>query len=192
MSAPYLCTFAMAFVTLSCPANAGADQSDASGRYRIDPQASHIGFTIDQIAGRGLSGAFERFSGTIQIEAGQISRSAVTIDVVPASVSTGQQRVDTFLRSNAVFDAEHEKQIFFRSTSVKQLDGSSALVVGQMTARGKTGMETFTARLDSQSRGKVIFQITGKVLRSRYGMDVGTPIYSNVVDFDMKLTANRQ
>ncbi|TIQ53780.1 MAG: polyisoprenoid-binding protein, partial [Mesorhizobium sp.] len=28
-------------------------------------------------------------------------------------------------------------------------------------------------------------------LRSRYGMDVGTPIYSNVVDFDMTLTGRR-
>ena len=34
--------------------------------------------------------------------------------------------------------------------------------------------------------------ITGKVLRSRYGMDVGTPIYSNVVDFDMDFSAARR
>jgi polyisoprenoid-binding protein YceI len=33
----------------------------------------------------------------------------------------------------------------------------------------------------------VTFHVTGKVLRSPYGMDVGTPIYSNVVDFDMNL-----
>ena len=33
--------------------------------------------------------------------------------------------------------------------------------------------------------------VTGKVLRSRYGMDVGTPLYSNVVDFDMTLTGKR-
>jgi polyisoprenoid-binding protein YceI len=30
------------------------------------------------------------------------------------------------------------------------------------------------------------------VLRSPYGMDVGTPIYSNVVRFDMELKARRE
>jgi polyisoprenoid-binding protein YceI len=40
-------------------------------------------------------------------------------------------------------------------------------------------------------RGVVAFHVTGKVLRSRYGMDVGTPIYSNVVDFDMTLVGRR-
>ncbi len=28
-------------------------------------------------------------------------------------------------------------------------------------------------------------------MRSRYGMDVGTPIYSNVVQFDMMIEAQR-
>ncbi|RWB26073.1 MAG: polyisoprenoid-binding protein, partial [Mesorhizobium sp.] len=39
--------------------------------------------------------------------------------------------------------------------------------------------------------GTIRFHVTGQVLRSRYGMDVGTPIYSNVVDFDMTLTGRR-
>jgi hypothetical protein len=30
------------------------------------------------------------------------------------------------------------------------------------------------------------------VLRAPYGMDVGTPIYSNVVQFDMELKGKRQ
>ncbi|MFA6157909.1 MAG: polyisoprenoid-binding protein, partial [Mesorhizobium sp.] len=39
--------------------------------------------------------------------------------------------------------------------------------------------------------GTIKFHVTGRVLRSRYGMDVGTPIYSNIVDFDMTLTGKR-
>jgi len=192
MPARHLSAIALLCLALTCPADAAADLAAAAGQYRIDPGASRIGFTIDQVAGRGLAGAFATFSGTIRIDGQQVARSEVDIDVTPASVSTGQQRVDDFLRSNAVFDAAHEKEISFRSTSVKALDETSATVVGRLTARGKTGKETFTVQLDSQSRDRIIFRITGKVLRSRYGMDVGTPIYSNVVDFDMRLTARRQ
>ncbi|MCO5063819.1 MAG: YceI family protein [Rhizobiaceae bacterium] len=187
-----LSAIALLFVAFSHGANAAVDLADAGGRYLIDSGASHIGFTIDQIAGRGLTGAFGRFSGTIRIDTRQIARSEVDIRVVPASVATGQGRIDDFLRSSAVFDADHEKEISFHSTSVRLLDATSAAVVGQMTARGKTATETFIVHLSSQSGSRITFQITGKVLRSRYGMDVGTPIYSNIVDFDMRLSADRQ
>lgn len=188
----YLSTIVLVCAALVSPANAAVDLAAAAGEYHINPSTSKIGFAIDQIAGRGIAGDFRMFSGTIRIDGKQIAHSQVNIAVVPASVSTGQTRIDDFLRSNAVFDAAHENQISFRSTSVKELDDTAAIVTGQLTARGKTGTEVFTVRLDSQSNGKVVFHITGKVLRSRYGMDVGTPIYSNVVDFDMKLSADRQ
>ena len=68
---------------------------------------------------------------------------------------------------------------------------NTAVITGRLTARGKSFPETFTAKLDGRKRGSVAFHVTGKVLRSRYGMDVGTPIYSNVVDFDMMLTGRR-
>src|SRR5690606_717706 len=110
----------------------------------------------------------------------------------PASVSTGQQRVDAFLKSNAVFDAANEKQIVFRSSSVQRAGLDGAVVKGRLTARGKSAAETFRVTLESFSRGAATFHVTGKVFRSRYGMDVGTPIYSNVVDFDMRFVARRR
>ncbi|TIR16892.1 MAG: polyisoprenoid-binding protein, partial [Mesorhizobium sp.] len=95
------------------------------------------------------------------------------------------------LRSDAVFDAANNPEIQFRSTSVKRTGDTSALVTGRLTARGKTFSEKFTAELAGLKAGTIRFHVTGKVLRSRYGMDVGTPIYSNVVDFDMTFTGRR-
>ena len=68
---------------------------------------------------------------------------------------------------------------------------TTALVTGRLTARGKTFAEKFSAELDGLKSGTIKFHVTGKVLRSRYGMDVGTPLYSNVVDFDMTLTGRK-
>ena len=42
------------------------------------------------------------------------------------------------------------------------------------------------------SGSSISFHVTGKVFRSPYGMDAGTPIYSNVVQFDMMLKARRK
>jgi len=185
---------AILFVALctGLPAQGAASLADAAGRYAISPSGSKIRFAIGQIDGGGMQGVFGQFSGTISIDGSNIGKSRVDLTIFPASVSTGKPRVDSFLKSNAVFDTANEKQIVFRSTSVKRTGDSSAVVVGRLTARGKSSNETFNVSLENFAKGRIVFHVTGKVLRSRYGMDVGTPIYSNVVDFDMRFDARRR
>lgn len=181
-------------VALSLPVSAATAEvslGDAAGRYSIGAGGSSIRFSIAKLGGGGLSGGFGRFSGTIRIDGADIGRSSVEIIILPGSVGTGQGRIDAFLRSDAVFDSANAPEIVFRSTSVKRTGDTTAVIAGRLTARGKSSPEVFTARLDSLKSGTVAFHVTGKVLRSRYGMDVGTPIYSNVVDFDMTLVGRR-
>lgn len=178
----------LALLLAAVPAGA-AELGEAAGTYTID--GSRLGFSIGNAAGGALKGAFGTFRGKIVIDGRDISRSRVDITIVPASVSTGQQRIDNFLKSDAVFDVANEKQITFRSASVRRTGEATATVVGRLTARGKVFNETFQAQLVGLKGGRISFHVTGKVFRSRYGMDVGTPIYSNVVDFDMMLTGRR-
>ena len=182
----------LAVLTLPVTA-ASADVSlgEAAGRYTIGTGGSAIRFSIAKLGGGGLTGAFARFSGTIRIDGADVGHSTVEITIFPDSVGTGQGRIDAFLRSDAVFDSANAPRIVFRSTSVKRTGDTTATVTGRLTARGKSSPEVFTARLASLKGGAVAFHVTGKVLRSRYGMDVGTPIYSNVVDFDMTLAGRR-
>jgi polyisoprenoid-binding protein YceI len=183
--------FAAVATCLAMPVFAAVALSDAAGSYTISPAGSSIRFSVGKAGGGGLAGAFARFKGSIRIDNSNVGRSQVNITIFPESVGTGQSRVDAFLRSDAVFDAANNPEIQFRSTSVKRTGDTSALVTGRLTARGKTFPEKFTAELGGLKAGTIRFHVTGKVLRSRYGMDVGTPIYSNVVDFDMTLTGRR-
>ena len=139
-----------------------------------------------------MNGKFVQFSGSVRIDPADVGRSQVDFTIFPDSVTTGQGRIDAFLKSDAVFDTANEKEIVFRSTSVRRTGETTAEVTGRLTARGKRATEKFTVALDSANRGGLRFRVTGKVLRSRYGMDVGTPIYSNVVDFDMDFSAARR
>ena len=176
---------------LTVPAVAAVALSDAAGSYTISPSSSSIRFTIGKAGGGGFDGAFARFKGTIRIDNGDVGRSKVDLTIYPESVGTGQSRIDAFLRSDAVFDSANNPEIQFRSTNVTRTGDTTAVVTGRLTARGKTFSEKFTAELDGLKAGTIKFRVTGKVLRSRYGMDVGTPIYSNVVDFNMTLTGKR-
>lgn len=164
--------------------------SEAAGSYRIEP-SSRIAFHVGQIAGGGIDGDFAQFHGTFSIDGGDVGRSKVDITLIPASVRAREKRVENFLRSDAVFDVENFPEITFRSTSVTRTGKSSALIDGVLTARGKTRKAQFQASVSDRSRRRIIFHVQGKVLRSPYGMDVGTPIYSNVVEFDMVLRGRR-
>lgn len=164
--------------------------SSAAGRYRIDP-ASRIAFSIAQVAGPGINGTIPEISGKFDIDPDQPAKSYVEISLGPASVKTGQERVERFLRSSAVFNISAYPEITFRSKRVVQDGPRSALVEGILTARGVSRPETFHATFVNQQKGSVTFHVTGNIARLPYGMGIGVPLYSNDVAFDMDLKGVR-
>jgi polyisoprenoid-binding protein YceI len=178
--------------TLLVPIAARGDAlSEAAGKYQITPQ-SRIGFDVAQAGGGGITGTFGKFSGNFILDPSGIAKSRVDFQLFPESVKTGQKRVEDFLRSSAVFDTENHAQVTFRSSKITQLSPTSARVEGVLNARGISKPAKFEVSLQERKGANIVFHVTGKVLRSPFGMDVGTPIYSNVVQFDMMLAGKRQ
>jgi polyisoprenoid-binding protein YceI len=174
------------------PLAAHADAlSEAAGKYQIMPQ-SRIGFDVAQAGGGGIAGTFGKFSGNFVLDPAGLAKSRVDFQLFPESVKTGQKRVEDFLRSSAVFDSENFAQVTFRSSKITQLSPTTARVEGVLNARGISKPAKFDVSLEERKGASIIFHVTGKILRSPFGMDVGTPIYSNVVQFDMTLAGKRQ
>ncbi len=109
----------------------------------------------------------------------------------PASVKTGEPRVENFLKSSAVFDTEKYDVIRFASTRITRTGEDTADVEGNLTARGITRTEHFQAKLTEWNHRAISLAITGGVYRSRYNMDVGTPIYSNIVAFNLTINGEQ-
>jgi polyisoprenoid-binding protein YceI len=165
--------------------------SQAAGRYSIAPSSS-IRFRVGQVGGGGINGSFGSFGGSFDINGKDVSRSKVAFTLYPKSVRAGEPRVEEFLRSNAVFDVAEYPQITFRSTSVRRVGTNEARIDGVLTARGRSGNAQFDARLRKLKPGVISFHVTGAIYRTPYGMGVGAPIYSNVVQFDMMLNGTRK
>jgi polyisoprenoid-binding protein YceI len=106
-------------------------------------------------------------------------------------VQANEARVERFLRSDAVFDVENYPEITFRSTAVQRTGASTARIVGVLTARGKSRKAEFAAVVSRLAGGSISFHVTGTIYRSPYGMGVGTPVYSNLVKFDMTLNGTK-
>ncbi|MGQ3213443.1 MAG: YceI family protein [Shinella sp.] len=165
--------------------------SSLNGSYAIDA-SSRIAFSVAQLGGGGINGVFSRFSGTFDLHPDDIGRSSVNFSLQPEGVATGEPRVEKFLRSSAVFDADAYPVITFRSTVIRQQGSDRAVIQGVLTARGIAHRETFEATLVNRQGRTIAFHVVGDLMRSPYGMDVGTPIYSNVVRFDMMLNGRRK
>lgn len=166
--------------------------SEVAGRYAILSSESRLDFRVRAVGGPGLSGRFGRFEGRLHIPSDSVEGARIVIQIFPESVTTGQERADWFLRSDAVFDAVNEPVITFQSTRIRRTGEDTAVLEGRLTARGRSFEETFNIRLAAASGNRLRFHVEGQVFRSRYGMDVGTPLYSNVVDFDMDLIVERR
>jgi polyisoprenoid-binding protein YceI len=79
--------------------------SSLHGQYLIAP-SSRIAFSVAQVGGGGIAGTFSHFSGTFDLHPDDIAGSSVPFSLQPASVKTAEPRVENFLRSSAVFDAD--------------------------------------------------------------------------------------
>ena len=183
---------AFIIVSFAQPALADALLSQASGSYRIDAAKSRIGFSVAQVGGGGISGAFGDFGGNFKINGRDISRSKVEISIAPASVATGKPRVEAFLRGKAVLDAVRNPDVTFRSTKVTRTGPQRAVIEGLLSARGQQKPALFNVELVEKSGRRIVFRVTGDIRRAPYDMQVGYPIYSNIVKFDMTLTGRRR
>ena len=182
---------AFIIVFIAAPALADALLSQASGRYRIDAAKSRIGFSVAQVGGGGISGIFGEFTGRFEINGRDISRSKVEISIAPASVATGKPRVENFLRGKAVLDAVRNPEVTFRSSKVTRTGPQSAVIEGLLSARGRQKPALFNVELVKRAGRRIVFRVTGDIRRAPYDMQVGYPIYSNIVKFEMTLIGRR-
>lgn len=180
----------LAYLLLCLPAAAQAESLDTlKGRYKVDP-SSTIRFSVAQMGGQAVEGRFRSFTGQFVLS-GDAARSTVQFSLSPASVEAVDPRVEDFIKSAAVFDVAKYPKVTFRSTAVKQTGDDTAVINGRLTAKGVTRDAKFQIRYDGKSGKGLKFHVTGKMSRALFGMDVGTPIYSNMVVLDMDLIGRR-
>jgi polyisoprenoid-binding protein YceI len=182
----------VAATLMIAPVSASADAfSDAAGRYKVQ-SSSVIHFSVAQMGGQAIEGTFKRFKGTFQLDGKDVGRSKVDISIDAGSVSAADPRIEEFIKSEPVFDAAKYPTVSFHSSGAKRNGAKSATVEGQLSAKGRTRPARFAVTLNEQSGNTLKFHVTGKLSRALFGMDVGTPVYSNMVVLDMTLVGRKQ
>ncbi len=106
--------------------------------WHIDPAHSHIQFSVRHMMISTVRGRFERFTGTIEADEQDPTRSRVEVQIDAASIDTRTPQRDADLRGPNFLDVEHYPTITFKSKRIERLDATHGRIIGDLTIRDVT------------------------------------------------------
>src|SRR5262245_39067719 len=113
--------------------------------YQIDPSHSQVGFNVRHFFSR-VPGRFNEFSGSVNYDDKDLSKSSVDVTIKTTSINTNNDRRDNHLRSPDFFAADSFPEITFKSTKVTPASEKNKFKVdGNLTIHGITRPVTLDA-----------------------------------------------
>jgi polyisoprenoid-binding protein YceI len=141
-------SLALTAVVLFAAGTTGVTQ--AADTFNIDKTHSSILFAVKHMVISKVKGEFDEYSGSIQYDEADVTKSSVEVTIKTASIDTKDEKRDGHLKSPDFFDAEKYPEITFKSKYIeKSKDGFVA--VGDFTMHGVT------------KEIKIPFEITGVI-----------------------------
>jgi polyisoprenoid-binding protein YceI len=145
-----------------------------AAEYDVDPVHSSVSFKAQHMGISWVHGRFNTFSGTINFDKADPTKSSFELSIKTDSVDSGNKGRDAHLANADFFDAKQFASITFKSTSVKAVKGAYE-VEGDFTMHGTTKKIKFTLEggKEAEMRGmkRIGFFTDMKIKRSDYGMD---------------------
>ena len=130
-------TYADAGITPTIPVDEKAMKLVEAGTYNFDKAHSFIGFKIKHMGLIEVPGFFRDFTGTVNYDAAEPSKSTVQFTAKMTSVDTGVGGRDNHLRTKDFFEVETHPEMVFKSTSVTK-KGNGWVLNGDLTMKGVT------------------------------------------------------
>jgi len=106
--------------------------------WNIDPDHSTVGFKVRHLMVSNVHGSFGKYTGTVDINDKDITKSKVEVSIDTASIDTNVQKRDDHLRSADFFDVAQYPVMTFVSKKVAKAGKDKLKVTGDLTLRGVT------------------------------------------------------
>jgi polyisoprenoid-binding protein YceI len=111
----------------------------------LDPDHTTIGFSVKHMMVSDVKGSFDKFTGSVEIDDKDPSKSLVNVEIDVASVNTRNAKRDDHLKSADFFDAAKHPKMTFKSTKVEIAKDGSMKITGNLTMRGVTKSVTLSS-----------------------------------------------
>lgn len=172
-----------------------------TGTYNFDKAHSFIGFKVKHMGLIEVPGFFRDFTGTVNYDGKDVSKSSVEFSAKVTSVDTGVAGRDNHLRTADFFEVEKFPDMTFKSTKVEK-KGNGWTVTGDLTMKGVTKSVaipfSITGFIPGNQRNGPRMGITGETTINRrdFGVNYGnnlpgtnTPVISDDVKVVLQIEA---
>ena len=174
-----------------------------AGVYNLDPAHSLIGFAVRHLEINLVSGRFKDFTGTINFNDRDVTKSTVEFKTKIASIDTEVEARDKHLLSADFFEAEKYPEMTFKSTKIEKRGKDKYVIQGDFTLKGVTKQIEFPFTLTGAVKdpwGGTRFGIEAetRINRRDYGINYGNALavggfdVGNEVTIDLRLEAVKQ
>jgi polyisoprenoid-binding protein YceI len=145
-----------------------------AGTYALDPAHKLVGFVARHMMVAKVRGEFREATATITVGEDPLE-SGVSATIQAASITTNQADRDNHLRSGDFLEAEKYPTLEFRSTGVKEVNGSEFVLNGELTIKDVTRPVELKVEFEGAGRnpyGKDIFGFSAstEIDREDYGL----------------------
>ena len=106
--------------------------------YTVDKSHSYVGFKVRHLGIANVKGNFTDYEASVTMDGDDISTLQAEATIQTASIDTENERRDNHLRSDDFFNAEQFPALTFKSKGVRNINGSTFELVGDLTIRDVT------------------------------------------------------
>jgi polyisoprenoid-binding protein YceI len=191
-----------AFSAENFDADTKLSQVEQTGEYNFDKAHSFIGFRIKHMGLIEVPGFFRDFTGTVNYDAQDVTKSTVNFNAKVTSVDTGVAPRDNHLRTKDFFEVETYPEMTFKSTKVEK-KGKNFIVTGDLTIKGVTKQVSLPFQLAgfaTDQRGGIKMGVTAETVINRRDFNVnyggnlpnGTPTLADQVTVTLQIEAAKK
>jgi polyisoprenoid-binding protein YceI len=172
----------------------------ATRTWNIDTAHSAVRFTVRHLVIAKVRGVFGTFSGTIQLDDEDPTRSSVNVEIDAGSIDTKEEKRDGHLKSADFLDVEHHPKLTFVSKRVEASGGKVTKAIGDLTIRGTTKeveleIEDLGRAKDPWGNQKAAFEAKTRINRHDFGLkwnvalEAGGVLVGDNVDITLEIQA---
>jgi polyisoprenoid-binding protein YceI len=160
-----------------------------SGRWQVDPQASHARFLAGTLAGLVKTpGQFRSLSGNLVVDK---AHAAGTLVIDSSSIDTGNRIRDRHLRSRDFLDVKRHPQLRYEVHSISSQDSGTARIAGELLVADTRAPISLDVTLHALTDGVVELACQTEVNRVALGIRGARGMVARAVQLDVVITLRR-
>ena len=163
--------------------------------WTIDPQHTHVDFSVRHLMIATVKGRFGEVEGTVTFDPTDARDAKVDVKIAAASIDTRVTDRDNHLRSADFLDVENHPAIRFTGSRVEKLGNDRYRLTGALTIRGVTREVPLEVELqgtvkDPWGNEKAGYSATGVINRHDFGLNWNAALETGgvVVGAEVKIT----